>query len=364
MINTNEIITIALKNRYRHFIFLWILVIMMIFTQSCRHSNSSQQKQSLTSKVEVYQVHEESFTTTVNNTGRLIPFEETEIRSGVNGHIFRIHFKEGQMVRRGDLLVEIDHRSWDARKRGLESRLAAATAELKRRESLLAFEGISVAEYEQTAAEVGNLKAQIEELEVMIDLSQIRAPFDGRIGFRDFSIGAYISQGALITRLVQNNKLKVVFSVSATYISVLQKDHNISITSSSNGKTAEAKVYAIDPVVNPQSGSIELRAYLDNRNGEFVPGDFVQVNIDMEQNDNAILIPAEAVISELDNQFVFIVKYGIATRKVITTGSRTSEKVQVTSGLTAGDKVITTGLMVIKEGDRIEISRIINGGEK
>lgn len=348
---------------------LWVVIIMIALmimaasTQSCRQKPDNRKRSFIPSKVDVYKVHEEPFSVTVNTTGSLLPCEETEIRSGVSGHVVKIFFKEGQKVSKGDLLVVIDHRTWDARRRGLEARLTAAISELKRGESLLPVEGISVSEYEQTASEVASLEAQIEELEVMTDLAQIRAPFDGRIGFRDFSTGAYISQGALITRLVKSDKLKVVFSIPARHIHTLSRDHKILVTSSSTGKTAEARVFAIDPVVDSGSGSIELRAYLDNSNEEFIPGDFVQVELAVQQNSNAILIPAEAIVSELNNQIVYTVREGKATRKVVKTGSRTREKVQIISGLSPGDMVITTGLMVIKEGDIIKTGNIINDGK-
>jgi membrane fusion protein, multidrug efflux system len=329
--------------------------IVFIISFSCRQNQQPGQGADLVLSVEGYQVKPESFSLSIQATGDLLSYEEVELRTPVSGNVFNIHFREGQYVNRGDLLVEIDNRSWAARKKGLEARLISAESELTRKHDLLEIEGVSLEELEQSQAEVSNLKAQIEELDVMIDLAHIRAPFSGRLGMRNFSPGAYLSQGESITRLVQADRIRVNFSLPSRYAAIAKIGQEVTLTTSATGDTTVAVIYAVDPIISPSSRSLQVRALLDNREQAFVPGDFARVIFEVEQSDDALLVPAESVIPELNAQVVFIARNGRASRQEVETGSRTRDMVQILSGLSPGDTVLTTGLMEIRDGDRVTI---------
>lgn len=325
-------------------------VFFLIFTSCSNSGSTADERNASPMQVEGYQVKTEKFTINVRATGELLPYEEVELKTPVSGNVMRILFKEGQYVRGGDLLVEIDSRSWRARKSGLEARLAASAGELVRLRRLLEIDGVSLESVEQAEAEVGNLESQIEEMKVMIDLAHIRAPFSGRLGMRNFSTGAYLSQGETITRLVQSDKLKVNFGIPARYAKHAVTGRDVTLISSSTGDTAIAQIYAIDPLIRQSSRNIIARASLDNKADKFLPGDFVQVFLAVEENNKSVLIPAEAIIPELNMQVVYVADNGKARRQVVETGTRTSNRVQVIKGLTPGDIVITTGLMTIRDG--------------
>jgi len=342
-------------HRLHHFSGFLLFALFLILMVSCSRSNNPVQRQAGTLKVEGYRVDPEFFTVSIRTTGELLSNEEVELKTPVSGNVLNIYFREGQYVNKGELLAEIDNRSWTARKLGLEARLLSAQSELARKKDLLEIEGVSQEEIEQSEAEVVHLKAQIEELEVMIDLAHIRAPFSGWLSMRNFSPGAFLSQGEVITRLVQNNKLKVNFNIPAKYASRVRKDQEVTIISSSSGDTALAVIYAVDPIISTNSRSLQVRALLDNKNQGFLPGDFAQVVMEVEQFDDALLVPAESVIPEMNNQVVYIAADGKALRQVVETGSRTHNRVQVLKGLSPGDVVLTTGLMTVRDGDPVEI---------
>jgi membrane fusion protein, multidrug efflux system len=341
-----------------------IALIAFIFSIliSCRQNQGEVLNPARVISVEAFRVHPEKYSVSIRATGNLMSFEETELRTPVSGNVLNIHFQEGQYVNRGALLVEIDNRSWSAQKKGLEAQLAFAESDLTRKKDLIHIEGVSQEELEQSHAQVSNLNAQIEELDVMIDLAHIRAPFSGRLGMRNFSPGTYLSQGEIITRLVQSHILKVSFSVPARYASLVRKDQEVKIISSASADTAFAVIYAIDPTISTASRSLQIRALLDNKDQRYVAGDFAQVIYEVEQVEEALLVPAESVIPELNTQVVYLAKDGKAVRREIATGSRTHDRVQVLNGISAGDYVLTTGLMEIRDGDQIEI-RVSNPEE-
>ncbi len=336
-----------------------IIIIMFFVTVSCKQNTAQNQGSENLYMVEAYQVMPEIYSESIRATGELLSFEETEIMAPVPGNVLNIYFREGQNVNKGDLLVEIDNRSWSARKRGLEAQLISAESDLVRKKDLLQIEGVSQEELEQSQATVSNLKAQIDELDVMIDLAHIQAPYSGRLGMRNFSPGAYLRQGDIITSLVQSHKLRVNFSIPARYASLAKENQEVEVISSASGDTAVAVIYAIDPTINPASRSLQIRAMLDNEQGRFVAGDFAQIIFDVEQTKDALLVPAESIIPELNTQVVFIARNGRAVRQEVETGSRTRDRVQILNGLSPGDYVLTTGLMEIRDGDQINFNESI-----
>ena len=325
---------------------------------SCGQGSGREKEERSEVMAEGYLVQPEFHAVSIRATGDLLANEDVEIKAPVAGNVRKIHFRESQSVSRGALLVEIDNRSWLAQKKGLEARLISAAGELERKKKLLAMQGVSDEETERAEAEVGSLKAQIEGLDVMIDLAAVRAPFAGRLGMRNFSPGAYLSQGSVITRLVQTDKVKVNFTIPSKYAAQAANGKTVRVVSSSGGDTASAEIYAVNPRISPSSRSLQVRAVMNSQHPPFIPGDFVQVLLEVERKTDALLVPAECIVPELKKQSVFVVRDGKARRREVETGSRTEDRVEILKGLSPGDTVLTTGLMEVKEGDRVALQKL------
>ncbi len=335
-----------------------LAMLPLLLLVSCGQGSGRDREESRVVPAEGYLLLPEYHAVSIESTGDLLAGEEVEIKAPVAGNVRSIHFREGQVVRRGDLLVEIDNRSWVAQKKGLEARLISAEGELGRKRKLLAVQGVSEEEVEQAAAEAGSLKAQIEGLDVTIDLAAVRAPFAGRLGMRNFSPGAYLTQGSVIARLVQADRLKVNFSIPAKYAAQAVSGQKVKVISSGGGDTASAEIYAIEPRISPSSRSLQIRAMMSGPHPSFIPGDFVQVLLEVGRKSDALLVPAESIIPELKTQSVFIVRNGAAMRREVETGSRTEDRVEILAGLSPGDTVLTTGLMEVRDGDRIALQKL------
>lgn len=337
-------------------LFTALFLLLFLFLQSCGSETSSGGPQGpRTIEATGFRAEAEPYTITIRATGELLPFEEVELRTPLAGNVLSIHFSEGQYVRQNDLIVKIDSRTWKAQRRGLQAQLVSAENELKRKEQLLEIEGTSREELEQAETRVSSLKAQIEELSVRIDLAQVRAPFSGQVGMRDFSIGAYLSQGDRITHLADNRRLRVSFTIPARYAPLAKVGLMVNVVSSASD-TIQAEVYAVDPVIDRDNRSLNVRAAFDNQN--FVPGDFAQVIFEVEQNENALLVPAEAVIAELNAQIVYVAREGKAHRQTVEIGTRTPGRVHIINGLAEGDTVLITGLMEMRDGSNINVSQL------
>ncbi len=338
--------------------FLHVAVILSVILASCNNQGDQRNQGSRPLNVEGYVAYPEPFQQTIRSTGDILPWEKVEIRTPVAGNVQSIVFEEGSYIREGSLLIEIDSRIWKAQKKGLESRLRIARKDMERKKQLRSIDGSSQEEVDQAEAMVSELEAQIEELAVRIDLATIKAPFSGRVGMRDFSPGAYLAQGELVTSLVQDEQLRINFSVPARYAGHLKPGTQVSIISRSIPDTLAAQVYAIDPVINQNTRTMQVRAKTNNSEGTLTAGDFANVITEAQINENAILLPAESIIPELNSQVVYVVQEGKASKTNIETGTRTANRVHVLSGISTGDTIITTGLMEVRDGREIRITSV------
>lgn len=296
----------------------------------------------------------EHFENQLTVTANLLPAESVQIKTPVAGTVLAIHFKEGQYVKQGQPLVQIDDRVWKAQIRGLKAQLLAANEELKRKEALLTAEGASREEVETIQSTVQQLEAQIEELSVYVSLAGVPAPFSGRVGMRDFSVGAYLSQGQTITEIAQSDKLKVDFNLPGRYVNQLFTGKEVTVIANSDSVTAP--LYAINPVVDEKARTIQIRAMLNNQKN-WLPGDFAEVSLVLDVHDSAMVIPTELIVPELGAETVFLSKNGRVVKQNVTTSVRNSKVVLVTEGLSAGDTLLTTGLMQVREGIPVKISQ-------
>jgi membrane fusion protein (multidrug efflux system) len=296
---------------------------------------------------------ENKFTATAN----LLAFEEVELRAPVSGTVLGIYFQEAQNVKQGDLLVRLDDRTLNAQIKGLKVQLEASLSDLRRKKELLKVEGVSEEEVEQSQAVVDGIKSSMDELTVSVNLANIRAPFDGRVGMRNFSMGSYLSQGQTITQLVQTQKLKVDFNLASRYLDEVKVGKKIKVISSSD--TLEAEVYAISPFVNATSRTAQVRAIIQNNNRGFIPGDFAEVQVALNVDNEALVVPTDVIIPDLNAQTLFIYRNGRAMRTEVLLGSRTDTEVQILSGLSPGDTVLTTGLLQVKDLTQVEITEFV-----
>ena len=337
-----------------------LILIALLFSGLVFHSCRKTQKQQVSTSsefvVDGYIITPQPFENRLKVNANLLPAEYVEIKSPVAGTVLDIFFKEGQHIEKGEPLIQIDDRTWKAQVKGLEVQLNTSREDLRRREALLEAEGVSIEEVETTRSTVLRLEANIEELEVSISLANVRAPFSGDVGMRDFSIGAYMSQGQAITRIAQTNPIKIDFNLPSHYISQIKVGKTVNVLV--NQDSIKASIYAVNPVIDENARTIQARAMVNNYR-RWMPGDFAEVVVILDSHKSAIVVPSELIVPELGEETVFVVKKGIATKKIITTGARNNRFSLVTSGLVAGDTLLATGLIQIRDGMNVKINDII-----
>lgn len=293
--------------------------------------------------------------------------ESVNITANVSEKVQRIHFEDGQQVKAGDILVELQHDEEQANLEQATSLLGERKLALKR---LLRLEKQKLAptdELDKARLGVEQARANINALQARINDRIIRASFDGIVGLRQISVGALVETGDLITTLDDTHLIKLDFTVPAVYLSDLKP--GLKITARTNAianHVYNGEVKSIDSRIDPVTRSVKVRAVLSNDDNKIIPGMLMQVDL-LRNTRDALLIPEATLIPLAENNYVMVraQKDGkdIAERRQVTIGTRLPGKVEITKGLTVNDQVITHGGNKTRPGSAITILAIDDGSK-
>lgn len=288
-------------------------------------------------------------------TGSVLPNESLELKSEASGKVVSISFQEGKPVTKGSLLLEINNDDLRAQLEKQKHNQKLNQDNEFRQRKLLEKDAISQEEYDNALNRLNTTVADIRILEAQIEKTKIKAPFDGVIGLRYVSLGAYISPATVVATLYNISPAKIEFAIPARYSSQVKEGERIFCRVENNLTIYQGVVYAVEPRIDPETRTLKIRAQADNKGGSLLPGQFVKVELILESLPNALLVPTEAVIPEQGGKKVFIAKAGKAQEVKIETGIRTENSLEVLSGLKAGDTLLVTGILQLRQGIDIEI---------
>lgn len=299
-----------------------------------------------------------SLSENIEVAGSLMPSEGTDIRPEISGRLVSINFNEGSFVRKGTLLAKLFDDDLQAQLKKLQVELAINEKTIERYSALLKINGISQQDVDLSELQVSNNKADIELIKVSIDKTEIRAPYDGRIGLRNISLGAYVSPADVIATIRQVDQLKLNFTVPEKYSTDFAPGKKVSFTIDGVRQKFEATVLATEYFIDANTRSLNIKALVSGKDPSLVPGAFAKVVLNLAKDNNALIIPTQAVIPLSRGKQVITYKSGKPQFLPITTGIRDSVYVQVMSGINAGDTVLMSGLMAIQPDSQIELGKI------
>lgn len=300
-------------------------------------------------------VQPESFDNNLSLSGSIEANEQVEIRSEVSGIVESINFQEGSNVTKGQLLFKVNDNELRAQLSQATTKENLAGENERRAKLLLEKEAISREEYDVAKAEYASMKAQSQLVKAQIAKAAVRAPFSGRIGLRYISKGTYVTPSILIANLVNIGKLKITFSIPEKYANQVKNNTELKFKVAGSTETYAAKVYAIEPSVETSTRTLQVRAITDNKDGKLLPGTFANVELPLDVIKDAIVVPTQAVIPVQNGKKVFISNMGKAKEIMVETATRTDASLLILSGLKAGDTVITTGVMALKNDAPVKI---------
>jgi membrane fusion protein (multidrug efflux system) len=291
-------------------------------------------------------------------TGSVLANESLELKSESSGKITRLLFEEGKPVAKGSLLLEINNEEIQAQIQKQRYNQKLNQDNEFRQRKLLEKDAISQEEYDNALNRLNTTVADINLLEAQLEKTRIKAPFDGVIGLRYVSQGAYISPAIVVATLYNISPAKIEFAVPARYSAQLMRGEKIFFTIENDLTVYNGNVYAIEPRIDPETRTLKIRALSENKSGRLIPGQFVKVQLVLKSVNDAVLVPTEAVIPDQGGKKVFISAAGKAKEVKIETGIRTENDLEVLSGLSAGDTLLTTGILQLRPGIDIKIVKL------
>lgn len=288
----------------------------------------------------------------VTATGAVRAGESIDLVSELTGKVVALHFEEGSVVERGALLVKLDDAELQAQYDRARHRVELARVQAERQRELLAGQGTSRQNYDAAVNEQRVLESEADLIRAQLLKTEIRAPFSGAVGLRYVSVGSFVSPPTRIASLQSLDELKIDFSIAERYMARITTGADIEVHVAGREAAIHGEVYAIEPQIDPATRTIRLRARAPNP-GRVFPGAFATVKLIVQEVPEALLVPATALVPGLNEQRVFVVENGRAEPRVVQTGIRLAREVQISSGLTAGAEVITSGQLQLQPGSLV-----------
>jgi membrane fusion protein (multidrug efflux system) len=277
--------------------------------------------------------------------------EAVEITSKTGNMVVAVRFEEGQLVRRGQLLIELDSAQARADVAAAQAALAESRSAYARSKDLFTQQALSQAQLETIEATLLANEARVAAAQARLADTQIRAPFDGRVGLRRVSVGALVSPGTVITTLDDTRTMKVDFDVPEVFLSVLNPGLQVAAKSVAYpDQTFDGEVESVDSRVDPVTRSIKVRARLPNPDGRLRPGMFLTVRVTREPLPG-LVVPEQALVPERGKTYVFVLADGRISRREVDIGRRTQGEVELTRGVAAGERVVIEGTQKVRDGN-------------
>jgi membrane fusion protein (multidrug efflux system) len=306
--------------------------------------------------VEVVELKPVRVQESITAVGSLRSNESVVLRPEVSGRIATIGFRDGQAVRRGQLLVALDATLNEAEVAQARAEFDLAKSNLKRTEDLASKNFVSSSAQDQAASSLQVAEAKLKLAEARLAKMRIVAPFDGVVGIRNVSIGDYVKDGTDLVNVEDIRTLKADFRLPERYFPQLKAGLPVELTADAlPGGRYVGSIDAINPRVDASGRSLEVRARLDNTDGRLRPGMFARVRVLLGDRPNALMVPEEAVVPLGDDFFVYTVADGKAKRVRVKLGVRREAQVELLEGVNAGDQVVTAGIRVQRDGQPVRV---------
>jgi len=294
---------------------------------------------------------------TLDLIGTIQADEAVEVTTEVPGRVKTIGFEEGEAVKAGDLLVELESDEWGAQLARAEAEFELARIEEQRAKELLTNRGISQAAYDSASAERGVAKAEMQLARARLGKTRITAPFDGVMGIRAVSVGDLLSPGEEVAPLQRIDPIKLEFSLPEEYAPLVRLGDSVDFTIPGSSQAYTATVYTIEPLVDPVTRNVKVRAKAPNPNRTLLPGGFARVHLVIENLPDALLAPPLALIPGLTEQGVFRINGSQLEEVRVQTGLRTPNGIQIRSGLQPGDEIVISGVQQLRDGLEVVVFR-------
>ncbi len=337
------------------------LLILSVFWAGLAHSQSGDPG------VIVQTVAQESIRNRIEALGTLRGNESIRLTSNMTKTVTRLNFEDGERVEKGRVLVEMTSAEEIALLEEARTNAEDAERQWRRLRALVTQGAASQSMLDEREREYHSAQARYNALEARLEDLRLRAPFDGVVGLRNISVGALVTPGDLITTLVDDQQMKLDFTLPAVHLQAVEPGLEIRARSRALGNELfEGKVSSIDNQIDPVTRSFTVRAILPNDEGQLKPGLLMTVELYTRERD-AVMVSEAALMSEGDGHYVFVINNPgsepVAEQRTVKIGQRFVGRVEILEGLSPGEQVVTHGLQKIQTGQPVVITAEDGGSD-
>lgn len=307
-----------------------------------------------------YSVAPTTISDRINLPGAIEPWTRLNLLSKIGGSVTEVNVKEGDRVKKGDILAKIEVTDYKIALTRAEAAYKLARADFKRDQSIYDKGVIPTATLEANSTRMQTAKADYENAKLMLSRTAVKSPMEGVIRRMDAKIGLQLSVGDPIAEILQIDRMKGVIGIPESDVTAVKKLDSVDITIQALGnKTIQAKKYFLPPSPETIARLYNLELEIDNSSSDILAGMFIRADIVKSTVENALTIPFYSVISRNDEQYVFLDNEGVAEKKFIELGIMEAWMVQVTAGLQPGDKILVEGHRDVEDGQKINVIKNI-----
>lgn len=300
--------------------------------------------------VQVAAIQTQDWHQSISATGSLAALHGVVVRPEIAGQVTEIYFKSGQNVKKDQPLINLDHGVMQAQLAAQQANLVLRQQQFKRAQALIKLHAIAQADFDDAKANLDSAVASTNAAKSNLESATVTAPFSGRLGLRQVSVGDYVNVGQNIVNLQSLDPIVVNFSIPEAYLNKVAVGDAIKITSDAfPGKEFSGKIYAFDSTIDPTTRTLAARASIPNPDQKLLPGGFVIVTLTMDSQKPVLIVPQTALISALDGSYVYKIVNGKAVKTKVTIVNRDTNNAYISQGLQPNDKIVTVGAMKIQE---------------
>lgn len=346
-----------MRQQQSSFIWILIVIVFIFIAYLFVNDNGSQQKGrngGNQTNVKTVQVSYADWQRQIKTLGTALAYESANIVSASSDYLTILKIEEGQPIQKGTLIAQLNDAEEQARVNELNALLQEQTRQLTRLKNLTRTQATAQSLFDEQQAKVNATQAQLQALQARLTEMRIYAPFDGVLGLRKVSEGAFISAGTVLTTLDDISKLKVEFNVAERYMADLQVGMSLDITHIAyKDAKFSGVIQAIDPRIDPVTRSIKVHGVIENADLKLRPGMLLAVQVSLAQT-RVLIIPEKALVPLQNRQFLFVVNPDDTVKQVeVTIGERRPGWVEVTTGLTENAEIVVEGSQKLRSGAKI-----------
>lgn len=302
---------------------------------------------------------------TIGAVGSLDAVQGVDITAEITGKIVEIVVEDGVRVDAGQVVARLDDASLRAELRGARAEASLAEIQRDRQRRLRETNAVSQSDYDRAASQLEQALARVDDVQAQLDQKTIKAPFAGRLGIIEVDVGQYLRPGDPVVTLQTLDPISVDFTVPQQELSRVEVGQSLKVRADGFGEQSfEGRVVAISPKVNQQTRNVAVRGRLSNPEGQLRPGMFVDVAVELPRQEDMITLPQTAITYNPYGNSVFVINETqtdagdvalVVERKFVKTGATRGDQVQILDGVAAGERVVSSGQLKLRNGSRVTI---------